>query len=390
MDGTVLLARLQFALTAGSHFLFVALTLGLVTLVALLQTRAALTRSELHARMVRFWGGLYVINYAMGIITGLVMEFQFGMNWTGLLELTGGVFGVPLALETIGAFFIESTFLGLWIFGWDRFSRWAHLAMIWVVALTAYASAFFILVANGWMQRPVGYVMENGHARLSDLGAILTNPTALLAFGHVVFAAFLTAGLFMAAVSAYHLWRKTAETEFFRRGLRTGMLATMLSVMPVAVFGGMQFGYLQDTKRPELVSPLALTGEVLMLLAWQGMAVMALVFLVKFLYRPRRFGRVFLFTTMAALPLPYLAMISGWIYREIGRQPWAVTGLLRVEDAVAPLSRGEAWSSFGAFVSLFAVLATVNFWLLFRHARRGPQRADAPRAEPATLPVPTF
>jgi cytochrome d ubiquinol oxidase subunit I len=390
MDDPVFLARLQFALTAGSHFLFVALTLGLVTLGALIQTRAALTRSELHVRMVRFWGGLYVINYAMGIVTGLVMEFQFGTNWTGLLELTGGVFGVPLALETIGAFFIESTFLGLWIFGWGRFSRWAHLAMIWVVALTAYASAFFILVANGWMQRPVGYVMEGGQARLADLGAVLSNPTGLLAFGHVVFAAFLTAGLFMAAVSAYHLWRRTAEVEFFRRSLRTGMLTVMLSVMPIAALGGMQFQYVQDTKLGSQVSPLALTGEVLMMLVWQLMAGLALVFLVKFVYRPRRFGRVFLFTTMGALPLPYLAMVSGWVFREVGRQPWAVTGLLRVEDAVAPLSLGGAWLSFGGFVSLFAVLVTVNFWLLFRHAKRGPQSGDAVRPEPASLPVPTF
>ena len=390
MDGTVHLARLQFALTAGSHFLFVALTLGLVTLVALLQTRATLTRSELHARMVRFWGGLYVINYVMGIITGLVMEFQFGTNWSGLLEVTSGVFGVPLALETIGAFFIESTFLGLWIFGWGRFSPRVHLAMIWVVALTAYASAFFIMVTNGWMQRPVGHVMENGQARLADLGALLTNPTGLLAFGHVLFAALLTAGLFMAAVSAYHLRRNTAENEFFRRGLRTGMLTVLLSLMPAASFGGVQFDYLQDTKRAPLVSPLAQAGEVLMLLSWQLITFLSLWFLVKFCYRPRRFGRVFLLTTMAALPLPYLAMISGWVYREVGRQPWAVYGLLRTEDAVSPLSANEAWLSFGVFVPLFAVLVTVNFWLLFRHARRGPQSADAPHAEPAPLPVPTF
>lgn len=171
MGGDALvLARVQFALTAGTHFLFVALTLGLATLVALTQTRAAVSGSAVHARMVRFWGQLYVVNYAVGIVTGLVMEFQFGLNWSGLSRVTGNVFGAPLALETIVAFFVESTFLGLWIFGWDRLNRWVHLALIWVVTLTAYLSAYFVLVANGWMQRPVGFEMVDGAARLTDAG----------------------------------------------------------------------------------------------------------------------------------------------------------------------------------------------------------------------------
>jgi len=390
MDDPVFTARLQFALTAGTHFLFVALTLGLVTLVALMQTRATLSRSERHARMVRFWGKLYVINYAVGIATGLVMEFQFGTNWSGLLEMTGEVFGVPLAMETIGAFFIESTFLGLWIFGWDRFSRWAHLALIWVVALTAYASAFFILVTNGWMRNPVGHVMEDGHARLADFGAILANPTALLAFGHVVSAAFLTAGLFMAAVSAHHLWRGSAEREFFRRSLRTGMLTVVLAVFPTAAFGGVQFGFRPENERSEGLTALAQTAEGLMMVSWVVMSWLACAFLVKFVLRPRRFGRVFLAATMAALPLPYLAMISGWVYREVSRQPWAVQGLLRTEDALSPLSPGAARFSFVAFVSLFAVLASVNFWLLFRHARRGPEDETAKAPEVMPVPVPTF
>lgn len=172
----LMLARVQFGLTAGTHFLFVALTLGLATLVALVQTRAAVTGGAVHERMTRFWGQLYVINYAVGIVTGLVMEFQFGLNWGGMTKVTGGVFGAPLAMETIVAFFVESTFLGLWIFGWDRLNRWVHLALIWVVTLTAYLSAYFVLVANGWLQRPVGYEMRDGVARLTDLGALLTNP----------------------------------------------------------------------------------------------------------------------------------------------------------------------------------------------------------------------
>nr|WP_084469680.1 cytochrome ubiquinol oxidase subunit I [Jiangella gansuensis] len=216
------LARLQFALTAGAHFLFVALTLGLATVVAVLQTRAALGRSTFHARMTRFWGQLYVINYAMGIVTGLVMEFQLGLSWSGLTHAAGGVFGAALAMETLVAFFVESTFLGLWIFGWDRLNRWAHLATIWVVTLTAYVSAYWVLVANGFMQNPVGAEVDGdgGGVRLTDAAAVLANPSAIQAFWHVLAGALVTAGFFLAGVSAWHLLRRTREAEFFGRSLR--------------------------------------------------------------------------------------------------------------------------------------------------------------------------
>lgn len=218
------LARLQFALTAGGHFLFVALTLGLATVVAVVQTVATIGRKPLHARMVRYWGQLYVINYAVGIVTGIVMEFQFGMSWSGLTHYAGNVFGASLAVETIVAFFVESTFLGLWIFGWHRFNRWVHLAMIWVVTLTAYLSAYWILVSNGFLNHPVGYRVEGGDRLvLDDPVAVLTNPSALLAFGHILAGALLTAGFFVAGVSAYHLFRRTSEWEFFGRSLRIGV-----------------------------------------------------------------------------------------------------------------------------------------------------------------------
>ncbi|MFD0853215.1 cytochrome ubiquinol oxidase subunit I, partial [Actinomadura adrarensis] len=200
------------------------------------------------ARATRFWGQLYVINYAVGIVTGLVMEFQIGTHWSGMSALVGPVFGAPLAMETVAAFFVESTFLGLWIFGWDRVNRWVHLGLIWVVTLTAYASAYFVLVANGWMQRPVGYEMRDGVAHLTDWGAVLGNPTAVLASLHVLFGGLLVAGLFMAGVSAFHLFRRTAEVEFFRRSMRTGLVALIVAVFPTVVFGGMQFAYVQPTK----------------------------------------------------------------------------------------------------------------------------------------------
>lgn len=415
----LVLARVQFALTAGTHFLFVALTLGLATLVALTQTRAVVSGSAVHARMVRFWGQLYVINYAVGIVTGLVMEFQFGLNWSGLSRVTGNVFGAPLALETIVAFFVESTFLGLWIFGWDRLNRWVHLALIWVVTLTAYLSAYFVLVANGWLQRPVGFVMVDGVARLDDVGALLANPTALLAFFHVLFGGLLTAGFFMAGVSGFHLLRRTAEVEFFRRSMRIGLLTVMVSVMPVVVFGGVQFQYAQPTKTggskaaaavadftarfgpDDYRAPvLAGVGEAVMVTAWLLMLLVAAVALVKFPFgRWLVRGRVFHVLVIAAVPLPYVAMLAGWVFREVGRQPWMVYGVLKTRDALSPgVGSGAITVSFVAFSVLFAVLFAVlfgvNAWLLARFARRGPEGAGlgaSPPAEPAApLMSPTF
>ncbi|MFB4303958.1 cytochrome ubiquinol oxidase subunit I [Actinomadura sp. NTSP31] len=405
MDALVL-ARVQFALTAGSHFLFVALTLGLATLVALMQTRATVSGSAVHARMTRFWGQLYVVNYAVGIVTGLVMEFQFGLNWAGMSRMTGGVFGAPLALETIGAFFVESTFLGLWIFGWDRLNRWVHLALIWVVTLTAYLSAYFVLVANGWMQRPVGYEMRDGAARLTDVGALLGNPAALLAFGHVLFGGLLTAGFFVAGVSGYHLLRRTAEVEFFRRSMRTGLVTLMAAVMPVVVVGGMQYRYLQPTKTGgddaaaavadftarfgpgDYMAPgMAGVGEAVMTGLWSLMWLLALVALVKvwsgrWLVR----GRVFHVVMMCAVPLPYVAMLAGWMFREVGRQPWMVYGVLKTRDALSPgVGSGTVAVSFVAFTALFAVLVGVNAWLLARFARRGPE-GSALGASPPVAP----
>ncbi|GAA1799993.1 cytochrome ubiquinol oxidase subunit I [Actinomadura chokoriensis] len=413
----LMLARVQFALTAGTHFLFVALTLGLATLVALTQTRATVSGSAVHARMVRFWGQLYVINYAVGIVTGLVMEFQFGLNWSGLSRVSGSVFGAPLALETIIAFFVESTFLGLWIFGWDRLNRWVHLALIWVVTLTAYLSAYFVLVANGWLQRPVGFEMVDGTARLTDAGALLANPTALLAFFHVLFGGLLTAGFFMAGVSGFHLLRRTAEVEFFRRSMRIGLLTVVASVMPVVVFGGMQFQYVQPTKTggddaaaaaavadftarfgPGDYTPpgLAGAGEALMTTMWSLMMLVAAIALVKLPFgRWLVRGRVFHVLMIAAVPLPYVAMVAGWVFREVGRQPWMVYGVLKTEDALSPgAGAGTVAVSFAAFSVLFAALFGVNAWLLARFARRGPEGAGlgaAPPVEPAAPALsPTF
>lgn len=405
---TVDLARLQFALTAGAHFLFVALTLGLATLVAVVQTRATLTRSPIHRRMTRFWGRLYVINYAMGIVTGLVMEFQLGLSWSGLTEFAGNVFGSSLALETLVAFFLESTFLGLWIFGWDLLNRWAHLALIWVVTLTAYASAYWIMVSNGFLQHPVGYRMENGFLRLTDLGALMTNPAALLAFLHILGGAMVVGGFFMAGVSAYHLRRRTTEQDFFRKSLRIGIGVALPASLWTATFGGISFETLQPAKLAALsgsAESLARAqadlvaehgpgdwlpsvgavqgGAITMLTLFAVLAVVALLSFLLMLFRPVVRGfRFWHGLLVVMIPVPFVTTMAGWVFREMGRQPWSVYGLLSTSDAMSPVSPGQIRLSLAAFVAVFAVLMAVNYWLLARTARQGPVDV-APRETPS-------
>src|ERR1044072_5656251 len=205
------LARTQFAVTTTFHFLFVLLTLGLVVLVAIMQTRSTITGNTVHGRATPFFGKLYVVNYALGIATGIVMEFQFGLTWSGLSTVAGDVFGAPLAIETLVAFFLESTFLGLWIFGWDRLRKGVHLALIWLTALTAFASAFWVMVSNSFLQNPVGYERRDGVLRLTDFGALLRSPTLTSAVPHLCAAALATGGFFVAGVSAWHFPRRTPE-----------------------------------------------------------------------------------------------------------------------------------------------------------------------------------
>ncbi|MEU7894328.1 cytochrome ubiquinol oxidase subunit I [Nonomuraea sp. NPDC049152] len=412
---TVDLARLQFALTAGAHFLFVALTLGLATLVAVLQTRATLTRSPLHMRMVRFWGQLYIINYAMGIVTGLVMEFQFGMSWSGLTHFAGNVFGAALAMETLVAFFIESTFLGLWIFGWDRLNRWAHLALIWIVTLTAYASAFWILIANGFLQNPVGHKVVDGVLRLDDFGALLANPASLVAFGHVLGGAMVVGGFFMAGVSAYHLRKRTHEQEFFRKSLRIGIGLALPATLITATFGGMGFDTLQPGKaaawsggaadlaqvQADMVArfgpgdylppvDLVRTAGVTMMLLFAVMLFFSAASFLLMLFRPAVRGlRIWHWLLTAMIPVPFVTMLAGWVFREVGRQPWAVYGLLTTADAMSPLTATEVRVSLIAFSAVFGVLILVNYWLLARTAKRGPD-AVALGGRPIETPAPAL
>ena len=234
------LARWQFGVTTVYHFFFVPITLGLVWFVAAFQTAWYRTGNDKYLKLTKFFGKLFLINFAMGVVTGIVQEFQFGMNWSEYSRFVGDVFGAPLAMEGLLAFFLESTFLGLWIFGWDRLPKKLHLATIWAAALGTMLSAYFILAANAWMQHPVGYEIdpETGRAVLNNIGAVLFQNTAVIAFFHTMSASFLVAGTGVAAVGAWFMM-KNRQVDIFRPAVKAGAVVVLIAAAVVSVTGDM-------------------------------------------------------------------------------------------------------------------------------------------------------
>ncbi|HEY6473170.1 MAG TPA: cytochrome ubiquinol oxidase subunit I [Acidimicrobiales bacterium] len=243
------LARWQFASTSIYHFLFVPVTIGLAFLVALLETGWYRNGDAVYLRLARFFGTLLLINVAIAVVTGLIQEFEFGMNWSVFSRLVGNVFGGPLAFEGLVAFFLESTFLGLWIFGWNRLSKRAHLACIWLVSAGTVISAVFIMAANSWMQHPVGYKLNGAKQPvLTNFFALFTNPVFLWGFTHVILASLVTGALIMLGVSAWHLRRKS-EMDAFRRTAVISLVVLLLST-PIALFVGSELGVVEATYQP--------------------------------------------------------------------------------------------------------------------------------------------
>jgi cytochrome d ubiquinol oxidase subunit I len=472
------LARWQFAFTTVIHFIFVPLTIGLSGLVAAMQTQWVRTGNDEYKRMTKFWGKLLLVNFAIGIATGIVQEFQFGMAWSAYSRYVGDVFGAPLAMEGLAAFFLESTFLGLWIFGWDHLPKKLHLASIWLVFIGTNLSAYFILAANAWMQNPVGFRIdqESGNAVLTSIWAVLSSPTAIYAFLHTIPAAILTAAGLVVGVSIWHLSRRPGhETAFFRRstawGLRT-MLVTAIVTMAVGHFFAQYMTEKQPMKMaaaealyetekgapfslmtiapldkkpdrthfelhvPYLTSFLATndpngtvrgmddlqeesrekyrqyeldrgrdpeTAEyypIVGLTYWSfrlmmGFGIWMAAFAAAGLLIMRRakngiegiapktwFRRLALFTLAAG----FLGHAFGWIFTEVGRQPWVVTGLLKTEDAVSKLGVETMVISLSVFVVLYLIICAIEFTLFARLAVKGPdpsggapgQHPDAP------------
>ena len=448
---TLLLARWQFGITTVYHFLFVPLTIGLAFLTAGLQTAWVRTGKDHYLRSTKFFGKLFLINFALGVATGIVQEFQFGMAWSEYSRFVGDVFGAPLAIEGLLAFFLESTFLGLWIFGWDRLPKKVHLACIWLVGIGTTLSAYFILAANAWMQHPVGFVLDptTHTARLTSIWAVLSNSTAVVAFAHTIAGAFLAAGTLMLAVSAWHL-RRQQNAETLRPTLRLGLVTILVACVMTAVTGdadgkimteqqpmkmaaaeaqyhtsqpasfslftvGSLDGKSEEwsVRVPHLLSFLA-TGSfhgkvegvddvqaaevakygpgtytpVIPVTYWSfrlmiGFGMLAGLVAAVGLWLTRR-GRTpgperrwFWRAAIWSLALSPLAASFGWIFTEMGRQPWAVFGVLATKDSVSPIGAGNVAASLIVLTALYGVLAVIEVGLMLRTARRGPEGPEA-------------
>lgn len=243
----LILARIQFASTTLFHFIFVPLSIGLAFIIAVMQTMYVVKKKEIYKSMVQFWGKFFLINFAVGVVTGIIQEFQFGMNWSSYSRFVGDVFGAPLAIEALLAFFVESTFIGLWIFGWDKLPKKLHLACIWLVSIGTAISALWILVANSFMQNPLGFAIQNGRAEMNDFFAVLTNPKVLVAYPHTIFASLATASFFVLGISAWKLIKKK-DVEFFKKSMAIPMIIGIISSMGIAISGHSQATYLMEAQ----------------------------------------------------------------------------------------------------------------------------------------------
>jgi cytochrome d ubiquinol oxidase subunit I len=430
------LSRLQFAMTAGFHFIFVSLTLGLSVLVAWMETCYVRTGDEIYLKMTKFWGKLFLINFAVGVVTGLTMEFQFGMNWAEYSKYVGDIFGVPLAIEAMVAFFLESTFIGLWIFGWNRVSKKVHALAIWIVALASNLSALWILLANGWMQHPVGFVLRNNRAEMVDFLAIITSPYGWLKFAHTVLGGYVVGAFFVMGIAAWHLLRKN-QPLFYKKSFRMAAVFGLISsflVIGIGDFHAAEVAKTQPTKLaameslwetergvplylivlpdaknernaieligiPKVTSYLAyrdFNAEIKglkafpakdrppvmeVLLSFRLMVMLGTLFLILsaiafYLSWKNRLeaNPLFLRIILYTIPLPYLAAQLGWIVAEVGRQPWIVYGVLRTSEGVSrqiePVQVLTSLIGFGLFYSFLGIL---DFYLLAKYARKGPE-----------------
>jgi cytochrome bd ubiquinol oxidase subunit I len=433
----VLLSRLQFAVATLFHFLFVPLTLGLSILVALMESIYVKTDDEEYKRMVKFWGKIFLINFAVGIVTGITLEFQFGTNWAGYSKYVGDVFGSLLAIEATVAFFLESTFIAVWVFGWNKVSPKIHLACIWLVAIASSMSAYWILAANSWMQHPVGYVIRNGRAELVDFLAVITQPFAILTYLHVTFAGYIVAGFLVMGVSSYHLLRKS-NVSLFSKSFRIALIFALVFSLAEVVVGDLHGKVMAKTQPQKLAavesqwetgkglpfSMLLIPDEAnernsvemfqipkflswlvydqwdaeikglkewpkndrppVTLTFWAFRLMVGLGFLFALLtvigwFKRNRLERCrwYLRTMTYAIPLPYLASELGWIVTEVGRQPWLVYDVMRRTDGVSPIAAGQVAISLAAFVLLYSLLGLTAFALMARVIRRGPLELPA-------------
>lgn len=429
----LLLSRLQFAAATFFHFLFVPLTLGLSVLVAIMETKYVRTGEEVYLKMTKYWGRLFLINFAVGIVTGITLEFQFGTNWSRYSKFMGDIFGSLLAIEALGFFFLESTMIGVWIFGWKKISKKAHAIVMWLVAFASTGSAVWILTANSWMQHPVGYVIRNGRAELESFAAVALHKFAILMFLHTVSAAYILSAFFVMGVSAYHLLKKQ-HIDFFTKSFRMALVMGLICSFFVILEGhlhGTELTHTQPTKLAAMEThwetsenapiylfaipdeanernliqlgripgamsmlahhnpntevkglrdfpreerpPVLITFVSFRIMAGLGVY-FALVTLVGWIKRNRLLeSPKYLRLMLYSIPLPYIAIELGWTLAEVGRQPWIVYGLMKTADAVSPIAASQVLVSLIAFILVYGLLGAIAFYLIAKNAREAPE-----------------
>lgn len=431
----LMLSRLQFTATTLFHFLFVPLTLGLSIIVAVMETQYVRTGDETYLRMTKFWGKLFLINFAVGVVTGITLEFQFGTNWSRYSAYVGDIFGSLLAIEATAAFFLESTLIGVWIFGWKRLSPKAHAAVMWLVAGASNLSAIWILTANGWMQNPVGYAIRDGRAELQDFGAVVFNKFSLLQILHVLPAALVLSGFFVMGISAFHLLKKQ-HVNFFTKSFKIGLTFGLIFSIFVALEGDFHARHVTEVQPAKLAAMEALwetqtqapihlialpseeeerniiqIGSIPGVLSFLGhhdfnaeikglrdfpkderppvlltfvsfrlMVALGtyfiLVTIVGFFLRNKLMEYpIYLKVMLFSIPLPYLAIQFGWLLAELGRQPWIVYGLMKTSDGVSPIALSQVAGSLVAFLLVYGLLGAVGYYLIGKKAISGPEPA---------------
>jgi len=435
----VILSRLQFALATFFHFIYVPLTLGLAPFIAVMHTRYVRTGDEMYKRQAKFWGRIFLINFALGVVTGITLEFQFGTNWAGYSKYVGDIFGSLLAIEATLAFFLESTFIAVWAFGWDRIPKKIHLMSIWLVSAASIISALWILLANGFMQNPVGYSQEGQRLVLASFTDVLTNPYGWHMYFHTVFGSFVLAGFLVMGVSAWRLLHNE-HVEFFHVSFKLGAsfafifsiltllaghqlgqitaeyqpakLAAMesqwetrsqapMNLIVIPPFGNTEENYYEALAIPGLMSFLATNDSNATIkglrdfppkdrppvwpvfLSFRGMAGLGVLFLgVSFLAMLVRGCapqlRWILLGFVIMIPLPYLALQLGWVVTEIGRQPWVVYNLMRTSLAGSP---GVDWyqvaGSLAVMGAVYTVLTLVGIFFMGKCALGDPKTAPS-------------
>jgi len=434
----VLLARIQFAVTVGFHFIFPPLTIGMGWLIFYFMNRYKKTKDEFIKGIARFWIKIFALTFAVGVATGIVLEFQFGTNWAAYSRFVGDIFGAPLAAEGIFAFFLESTFVGVLIWGWKRFSARTLWFASLMVAVGATLSAFWIIVANSWMQTPTGYEVVGGRAELTDFWAAVFNPSTLPRYLHTIDACLITGAFFMMGISAWYLI-KQKHVEFARRSLKVSLVAGFIAAalqLPLGHYHAVQVAQTQPEKLaafeglfetqkeapllifgipdaeertvhaavkvPGLLSflvgfdtqtevkglndypedewpPLGLTFYSFHLMFILGLYFIGLTALGLFmLWRKKLFSsRFFMTLAFLSLPLPLIANELGWIAAEVGRQPWIVYRLLKTSEAISvTVPAGQILASLIMFSAIYLLLGALWVFLLRREVKKGPEVAS--------------